>query len=469
MIRLLNTVLSLALASATPIGASAELSALDPPSGQSIQLAVPAGLMILYRFDPDRIVAIGRDVLMERKTPPEMKGIDVTFPNYTFTVFAKDRSLSSIGGRPYRGHTAKYALDCFGGRVQVKEMRHWSPNRKTVNVSEPQPLTSEWLDVVRKDIVNFKTIMCNYGAGWTKGGPSVDYESLAYFVNSHDRYPPAGPNGEYRGSAAELVLPNGPAMTLVSPGDHRSFVRDTTREPFSSVGRLVASSPRGRIRCTAWLVGNDRTLATAAHCLQPGATYTFSLGHEDEGKPQIAAKVVSAGDFPLERDDSDYSVAVNPFTPPNKMWDDWAILELESPAGTEPLPILSEEVFLDIVSGARRGLLHVAGFPGDVALARRMITSQACDVKPREAAYVGTFIADTKCNVYNGMSGGPLLAEMAGRYVPIAIISGSNGGMVTKVIFSSRFWKEVRRRVARDCLEAVALRLRSSPEACVNR
>lgn len=216
-------------------------------------------------------------------------------------------------------------------------------------------------------------------------------------------------------NAMNLSFLNGYPSHQISNLDHREIVSDIKKYPFSVIGRLSITTPHKVSTCTATIVGNMKTIVTAGHCIQPGATYTFAQG-------ESLQELHSASLF--AKGDEDPSLPVSLVA--NQQFDDWAILDLDQPLIGEGDPVLfatPKDIDGYIVNGFKQRY-NVAGYPADLFSAGKMIYGKGCGINPALDNYKGSYLAQTQCPAYHGLSGASvLMTDVNGWQYMIGVVS----------------------------------------------
>lgn len=195
-------------------------------------------------------------------------------------------------------------------------------------------------------------------------------------------------------------------------------------QPYDAVG-LIANAARSRTG-TGFLIG-PCTVLTAYHVLFPPgqtpskkATFTFALGHGQsrEFSLVLKAKPVFWGNFSYSED-----------TPT----EDFAVLNVPSCPGREfpPIPLASMS-FTDLEQAGTQ--LRNAGYPVDHSRGRvwsdeDCTTGGAHPLAPKLLAI--------NCSTTPGMSGGPVLAEIDGKLLAVAILARVVSDIGPKGAFST--------------------------------
>lgn len=246
----------------------------------------------------------------------------------------------------------------------------------------------------------------------------------------------------------EDVFPNGWPAKYHSGYDHREQVVDLTKYPFSAVGRLSIKTLEAEYSCTASLVGNSRTLVTAAHCIKSHAILTF----HQSGQPDLKADVVTKGAYARR----DVTLPGGVSRIPSEAWDDWAVLDLALPSRSRFLINQNADVFAKYTSeAAATTKFWVAGYPGDLFDGKTMTYSQGCGLQVPKLSYSGSYLTSTECPAYHGLSGAPIMKRI--KYSPpqvmlIGLLKGGNEKDVLKtyVVISDSLRKAIDLKVVSD-------------------
>jgi V8-like Glu-specific endopeptidase len=253
------------------------------------------------------------------------------------------------------------------------------------------------------------------------------------------------------GAAAALLLAgahDSPASAAPSPRAADDHLR-----PFSSVGRLEVQYGATNTNCTATLVGDNRTLITASHCVQPGATrLIFHLGNQGPG---VEASVVARGDTPIPGNERDFDAAApepGEDKAPSPYWDDWLVLDLARPVAGEPLRTAADPLTMRLQQGDfARTPFSIAGFPIDVESGRRMVWVDGPGIPAFPArSWRGAHAVPTEARTAEGMSGGAVLIAQGGDYVVVGVVSGGVDDETLIVVGGGGLVSVDRKRLA-DC------------------
>lgn len=236
-------------------------------------------------------------------------------------------------------------------------------------------------------------------------------------------------------------------------------VADVHGRPFSSVGRLDIEHGGDGESCTATLVGDNRTIITASHCVQPGAgRLTFHLG--DQG-PGVEATIVARGEAPLPTDERAFDDAMpddGEDVEPSPYWDDWLLLDLAQPVAGEPMPVASAADLARLQRGEFAvAPFHVAGFPMNVDAGHTMVWAEGTGIPAFPArGWRGARAVVTRARTYDGMSGGAVLLPLDGADVVVGLVSGGDGDETVIMVGGGAFPAvEVKRRA--DCRRPAGL------------
>lgn len=215
-------------------------------------------------------------------------------------------------------------------------------------------------------------------------------------------------------SATELVLPapvgHDPRIQVAANFDDGPTPVPPQLHPYDAVGRIQNA---GRTRSGSGFLIGPCTVLTAYHVLfPPGETpskkteFTFGLGHggSREFDLILKAKPVFWGNFSYQED-----------TPT----EDFAVLHVPSCPGRtfSPVPLAAMSLADIALAGGR---LRNAGYPVGHSMGRVWADGDctaggAHPLEPRLFAI--------NCDVTPGMSGGPVLAQIDGKLLAVAIIS----------------------------------------------
>jgi hypothetical protein len=230
-------------------------------------------------------------------------------------------------------------------------------------------------------------------------------------------------------------------------------VADDHSRPFSSVGRLDVQYAETSTSCTATLVGDNRTLITASHCVQPGALrLTFHLGNRGPG---VDARIFARGDSPIPGDEGDFDAASpepGEDKPPSPYWDDWLVLDLAEPTPGEPLAIAADPLTSRLQQGDfAHTPFRIAGFPIDVESGRRMVWVDGPGIPAFPAqGWRGAHAVPTEARTAEGMSGGAVLVSQGGGYVVVGVVSGGADDQTLIVVGGEGLHSVEHKRLA-DC------------------
>lgn len=164
-----------------------------------------------------------------------------------------------------------------------------------------------------------------------------------------------------------------------------------------SAGKLTT----GGSLCTATLIGK-KTVLTAAHCVSPGASHTFTT---DDGVKHLSAKVVRHPSY------NSYQIT-----------NDVAVIILQTEPAIAPMPINitppSSGLEVTIV-----GFGKTSEYSEDAGV-KRMAKNKISSVKTTQFTIAGS---STLGNLCNGDSGGPSYAIVNGVEVDIGVHSTKSG------------------------------------------
>jgi hypothetical protein len=253
---------------------------------------------------------------------------------------------------------------------------------------------------------------------------------------------------------------------VVGAERNRIIVQDTSKHPFAAVGRLnIRISPTEGGGCTATLIGDSRTVLTARHCAI-GSEYRFALGNSGgpiSRKDGIPARIVAFGDFPVSDDSK------NHWGPsPTADWDDWMVLDLETPSSGEPLAIPTPQLIRQIVHSFGSTSFLVAAFPSDINGGEVMTYSRGCGITISKVDYKQSHTSETGCASYQGSSGAALLIRSPEhQFVPVGVLSAGYAADTSRsfLVVGSRAFDVIRAKVRDDCQHPVE-GLRFHPQAC---
>jgi V8-like Glu-specific endopeptidase len=173
----------------------------------------------------------------------------------------------------------------------------------------------------------------------------------------------------------------------------------------AAIGLLTGTATR----CTAFLMGSDRTVVTAAHCVldrdgRPAQDrFAFQPGyHDGKGAQSVGARVVVAGNW---RPNGDGAVA-----------EDWAILLADASTGITPLDYAADVTPPQLSDRA----LAAIGYSVDVATGR-FVTEDA----PCRATRIVGFRIHHGCRGALGAAGSPIFAldALGGRGPLVGVVT----------------------------------------------
>ncbi len=203
-------------------------------------------------------------------------------------------------------------------------------------------------------------------------------------------------------AAAVALIGCGPSGIMLlgeeSEGERTPYV--VNGQPHSghpSAGKLTTSGSL----CTATLIGK-KTVLTAAHCVSPGASHTFTT---DDGVKHLSAKVVRHPSY------NSYQIT-----------NDVAVIILQTEPAVAPMPIN--------ITAPSSGLeVTIVGFGktseySEDAGVKRMAKNKIASVNSTQFSIAGS---STLGNLCNGDSGGPSYAIVNGVEVDIGVHSTKSG------------------------------------------